>query len=215
MGSNRLGIELGESGPSFSKKSLLSSLGGWLGIAEVVLPASAYTVSVIVTKNVFFSVAVAVGIALSFLLVQTIRRRPVTQSIAGFVGIAISAILPLREGGQAADYFIQGFLTNAAYLAALLFSVLIRWPLVGLLIGALQGDFKAFRKSKPLLRRYTLVTLMWVGLFSARLMVQLPLFFANQIEALGLARILMGIPLYAVLLWFTWLSVRNTLKPVS
>ncbi|AOY56020.1 MAG: hypothetical protein RI933_125 [Actinomycetota bacterium] len=215
MSSNRLGIEVSENGIGFSKKSLLSSLGGWLGIAEVVLPATTYTISVIVTKDVLTSVILAATLAVAFLLLQLFRRKPITQSIAGFIGIAISAALPLREGGQAVDYFIQGFFTNAIYLVVLVISVLIRWPLVGLLVGAIQGDLNFFRASKAQLRRYTLITLMWIGLFSLRLIVQLPLFFSNQVEALGAARILMGVPLYALLLWFTWLSIRNTLKPVS
>jgi len=54
----------------------------------------------------------------------------------------------------------------------------------------------------------TSATWLWVGVFSARLTVQLPLYFAGQVSALALAKLLMGIPLYAAALWFTWLLMR-------
>ena len=48
----------------------------------------------------------------------------------------------------------------------------------------------------------------WVGLFAARLAFELPLYFAGQTELLGSVKLIMGVPLYAALLWVTWLLVR-------
>jgi hypothetical protein len=35
-----------------------------------------------------------------------------------------------------------------------------------------------------------------------------PFYFAGNVEALGATRLLMGVPLYALLLIFSWLVVR-------
>ena len=57
------------------------------------------------------------------------------------------------------------------------------------------------------------MTLIWVGFFSARLAVQLPLYFANAVEALALARAIMGAPAYAGLLALTWVLLRRIKVP--
>jgi hypothetical protein len=38
--------------------------------------------------------------------------------------------------------------------------------------------------------------------------VQLPLYYTEQAQLLGAAKLMMGLPLYAGLLWVTWLLVR-------
>jgi hypothetical protein len=53
-----------------------------------------------------------------------------------------------------------------------------------------------------------LLTVVWLGLFVGRLVVQLPFYFAGNVEALGATRLIMGVPLYALLLVFSWLVVR-------
>ena len=51
---------------------------------------------------------------------------------------------------------------------------------------------------------------MWAGLFLLRLAVQVPLYFAGAVVALGVARTAMGLPLFALGIWLTWLMVRRT-----
>ena len=207
----RLGLKRENGATSFDKQSLLAGVGGWLGIVESITPSLAFVVTFSISKQTVLSVAIAGILALGFIALQLVKRKPVTNAIAGAVGIAISAYLPLREGGQPADYFVQGFFTNAIYLSVLAISVLIRWPIIGVLVGLLTGSGSKWRKNKSELRRYTAVTTLWMGLFAARLAVQLPLYFASQTEALGIARIAMGVPLYAFTIWISWLLLRGVL----
>ena len=51
-----------------------------------------------------------------------------------------------------------------------------------------------WRKDPGRVRRYSLASWIWVGLFSLRLAVQLPLYLADALTALGVARIAMGVP---------------------
>jgi hypothetical protein len=209
---SRLGLQNEQGQLSISKNSVLGAIGGWLGIVESILPALVFVTILSLTKNTVAAVVSAVSISAFFLILQIIRKKPLTQAIAGAVGIGISAFLPLREGGQAADYFVQGFFTNAIYASVLLISVIVRWPIVGLLVGALLGDVKSWRSDKALARRYQIATILWIGLFSARLVVQVPLYFAGQTELLGIFRIAMGVPLYALCIWFTWLLIRGSVS---
>lgn len=208
----RLGLHDKDGQLNLSKQSLLGAVGGWLGIVEAILPALVFVVLLSIFKQTVIAVVAAVSVSVVFLLIQILRRKPLTQAIAGAVGIAISAFLPLRDGGQAADYFIQGFITNSIYLAVLLLSVLVRWPIIGVLVGLLTGDTSGWRSDKSKMRRFQAATLVWIGLFAARLLVQVPLYFAQATEALGIFRIAMGVPLYAFCIWLTWLLVRGVIN---
>lgn len=68
-----------------------------------------------------------------------------------------------------------------------------------------------WRKDPLSLKQYTIATWIWVAMFALRLGVQGPLYLAGSdyIAALGTARLLMGVPLFALVLWFTWRLVRQ------
>ena len=208
----RLGLESTENGYELNRKSLLDSIGGPLGIIEAVLPATLFSFTYALTKDALTAVVVAASSSLLFILIRLIQRKALTQAIVGALAIALAAFLALRDGGQAADYFIPGFVTNASYGTVLLISVVIRRPIMGYIAQLLFG-LQGWREDRPTYKRLRLVTLIWVGFFSARLAVQLPLYFANAVEALALARAIMGAPAYAGLLALTWVLLRRIKVP--
>ena len=208
----RLGLESTDNGYELNRKSLLDSIGGPLGIIEAVLPATLFSFTYALTKDALTAVVVAASSSLLFIVIRLIQRKALTQAIVGALAIALAAFLALRDGGQAADYFIPGFITNASYGTVLLISVLIRRPIMGYIAQLLFG-LQGLREDRPSYRRLRLVTLIWVGFFSARLAVQLPLYFANAVEALALARAVMGAPAYAGLLALTWVLLRRIKLP--
>jgi hypothetical protein len=204
----KLGLESTENGYELNRKSLLDSIGGPLGIAEAVLPATLFSFSYALTQDALTAVVLAAGSSVIFILVRLIQRKTLTQAIVGALAIALAAFIALREGGQAADYFVPGFITNASYGTVMLLSVLIGRPIMGYIAQLLFG-IKDWRQEKRTYRRLRLVTLIWVGFFAARLSVQLPLYFAGLVEALALSRAIMGAPAYAGLLALTWVLLRR------
>ena len=204
----KLGLENTEAGYQLNKKSLLDGIGGPLGIAEAILPATLFSFSFALTKDPWVAVAIAASSALIFILIRVFQRKALTQAVVGALAIALAAFLALRDGGQAADYFVPGFITNASYGTVLLLSVLIRRPIMGYAAQLLFG-LSDWRKEKLVYRRLRLVTLVWVCFFGLRLAVQLPLYFAGAVEALALARAIMGAPLYAGLLALSWILLKR------
>ena len=49
----------------------------------------------------------------------------------------------------------------------------------------------------------------WVGVFPLRLAVQLPLYLAGAVVALGIAKAAMGVPIFIVAIWLTYLVLRQ------
>lgn len=204
----RLGLESTEDGYQLNRKSLLDGIGGPLGIAEALVPATLFSLSYALSSDALIAVGLAATSALIFIAIRLLQRKAITQALVGALAIALAAFLALREGGQAADYFVPGFFTNAAYGSVLLLSVVIRRPVMGYAAQLLFG-LSNWRIDRIAYSRLQLVTLVWVGFFAARLTVQLPLYFSGAVEALALARAIMGAPLYAGLLALTWVLLKR------
>lgn len=204
----RLGLSKSESGYDLSRQSLIGAIGGPLGIAEAILPAFSFSFTYAISRDALPSVVVAVSLSVLFILVRLIQRSAVTQALIGLLAVGFAAFLALREGGSAADYFVPGFITNASYGSVLLLSVLVGHPLMGY-VGQLLFGLSKWREDKALKRKFTTLTLIWVGFFSLRLMVQLPLYFSGQVELLAASRAIMGAPAYAGLLALTWVIMRK------
>ncbi|MFM6979858.1 MAG: DUF3159 domain-containing protein [Micrococcales bacterium] len=205
----KLGLQVEGSEISLSKDSIWFSLGGWLGIAESLVPGTSFAVTYAITKDLLLGIVISGMLSLAFIARQIIAKRPLAQAISGVVGLALTAYLALRPGGNEADYFLPGLITNLSYAVALAISVLIRWPLIGLLVGIVRGDGFEWRKNSAQLKRYSQVTLLWVLMFSTRLLVEVPLYLSKSLEALAVAKLILGLPWYALFIWFSWLSLKS------
>jgi Protein of unknown function (DUF3159) len=147
-----------------------------------------------------------------FAVARIVRGQTVQFALAGLAGLALSAYV-VSKTGKAEDFFLPGLLANAGYAAAYLISIFVRWPLLGVIVAMLRGGDMSWRKDPLAVRAYSRASWVWVALFSLRLAVQLPLYLASALTALGVARIAMGIPLFAVGIWLSWLILRPLLHP--
>lgn len=188
-------------------KALLAAMGGVRGIVEAILPGLLFLIVYTLTLDLIPSIIAPVALGVVFSIARLVQRQPITQAVGGLFGIALSAVLALLSG-RAEDFYVVGFWTNGAYAAALLVSVLVGWPIVGLIAGYLMGTGTSWRAHPGQRRAMRWLTLVWVAMFAARLIVQLPLYFSGNVEMLGTLRLLMGVPLYAPLLVLSWLVVR-------
>ncbi len=204
----RLGLEQTENGYSLSRTSLMDSVGGPLGIAEAIVPAFAFSIAFALTSSALSAVTIAVSLSVLFISIRLFQRKALTQALIGLAAVALAAFLALRDGGSAADYFLPGLITNAAYGSVLLLSVLLGRPILGY-VGQLIFGLQSWRQNKSLKRRFQAITLVWVGFFSMRLLIQVPLYLAQEVEALAIARAIMGAPAYAALLALSWVLMRR------
>jgi hypothetical protein len=206
----RLGVNSTDGNLSLDGKSLLEGMGGKLGITETILPSVLFGASFALTGQAIIAVSLAGGTSALFILYRLITRKSASSALIGAIAVGFAAWLALREGGEAVDYFVPGFITNAVYGSVLLVSILVRWPIIGVLVEILRGNATSWRKDRKKLTIYSLVTAMWVGFFSLRLAVQVPLYLAGSAELLATARVAMGPPLYALIILVTWLILRAT-----
>lgn len=206
----KLGVNSVDGQLSLDSKSLLEGMGGKLGIAETIIPSLLFGISFALSGEAIVSVSLAASASTLFIVYRLITRKSTSSALIGAIAVGFAAWLALREGGEAVDYFVPGFITNAVYGSVLLISILVRWPIIGVLVEVLRGNASSWRKDRKKVTIYSLVTAMWVGFFSLRLAVQVPLYLAGSAELVATARVAMGPPLYALVILGTWLILRAT-----
>jgi hypothetical protein len=224
--SGESGVGAGEAGAASPETAERSA--GWLGAVaggdrfragtaltpgaflDAGLPLALFTVVYTAAgRDLTMSLWVALGAGAVLGIVRLIRREPLQNVIAGFVGLGLAAFWAHRTG-QPEDVFLPGLLINVAYGTAYLVSIIVRWPLLGVLVGLATGQGTAWRRDPMLMRAYTKASALWVAMFAFRLSVQAPLYFAgeDQLGWLAGARLVMSWPLFLLVAYLSWLIIR-------
>ena len=187
---------------------LLQTLGGKQGIAESGLPGAVFvTVYTVNGQNLGPALWSAIGVAVLLSVWRLVRRESVQFALSGLIGVAIAAFVASRTG-RAADFFLPGLLLQAGYALVYLTSIIVRWPLIGVVLGPLFGEGMTWRQNPGRRRAFMLATWAWFSMFVLRLAVQLPLYLLDMTVALGYVKLAMGWPLFAVVAWITFLLIR-------
>lgn len=188
---------------------LQSALGGKLGITESGLPSVVfiviYTANGQVLTPALWGALVTAGV---LTVVRIVRRSSVQYALAGLFGVALSAFIASRTG-NAANFYLPGLLMQAGYAIAYLVSILVGWPLIGVVLGPLLGEGFTWRDDPARKRVYTQASWLWFGMFAVRLAVQLPLYLLSMTVALGWVKVGMGWPLFILVLWLNYLVLRK------
>jgi hypothetical protein len=187
--------------------TLLEQMGGVSGIV-----ASSIPVMVFVVANLLLDLRPAVLTALGAGVViagwRIARKQPLQPAVSGLFGVGVAAFLAYRSG-EARAFYLPGLIYSAGCGLAFLVSVLVRWPLAGVIWHGLNGDGQGWRRDRRLLRAYTWATLLWALVFVARVVVQGLLYRYDEETWLGIARLAMGYPLVGVALLGTVWAVRR------
>lgn len=190
----------------------LSSIGGVLGICEAIIPPLLFVLIFGLTASSqglpVLAMALSAGAAVVFIAVRVVRREGIAQAVAGLVTVVASVVLALVTG-KAENNFLPGIITNAIYGVVFLLSILVRWPLVGIALGLLSKKGHGWRANSHQLKVLSWITLMWVGMFAIRLLVEIPLFVTQNVAGLALAKLILGLPLYAPVIMLSWLFIRG------
>lgn len=193
---------------SEDRAKVLGAFGGTRGLIDSGVPSIVFLVSFNFSHDLNFSVILALILSAIFSIVRLVTRDTLQHAISGFVGIGICALLA-RHTGKAQDFYLPGLWTNVGYAIAYSLTNLVGWPLLGVMLGPILGENLAWRKVPARKRAYIRAGWLWVGLFTSRLIVQYPLYRANNLTALGTARLVMGYPLFLLTGWLTWQILKK------
>jgi hypothetical protein len=187
--------------------TIMEQVGGLPGIVGSALPVVVFiVVNVAASLQPALIAAIAAGVLVAGW--RIVRKQPLMPAVSGLLGVGV-AVFIANQTGEARGFYLPGLITSAALALAFLVSVLVRWPLAGVIWHGINGHGHEWRQNPRLLRAYTFASMLWVVVFGSRLVLQGWLYDLNEETWLGVARLVMGVPLFALALLATVLAVRR------
>jgi hypothetical protein len=192
--------------------SVLAAFGGKRGLAEVGLPSILFVLVYGLSRNLTAAIWAAVAVAVVLSAVRLVKRDTLQHALGGLAGVLVCALVA-HFTGQAKGFYLPGVLLNIG--EAILFSVsaLVRWPVVGVVLGPVTGEMMAWREHPARMRAFTRSTWLLAAMFVLRVCVEVPLYLSGQVDALGVAKIVLGYPLYLAVAYSCWQIIRKAPLP--
>ncbi|MCM3849100.1 DUF3159 domain-containing protein [Pseudonocardia sp. DR1-2] len=169
---------------------------------------SAVFVAVTTWSGLVVGVLVAAATALLLTVLATLTGRSVVRVASGLVGIGVTAAIAWSTGSDA-GIFLPDIWWSLGAGVALLGSVAIGFPLVGVLWSVARREPMAWRGDRPSRRAMTTATLACAAMFGARFTVQGELLDAHEIGRLATVKIAMGLPLTLAALGVVAWAIRT------
>ena len=108
-------------------------MGGWRGVVYSTLPVVVF-VPVNAWKGLMPALWSAFAVAVVIFLLRLIRREKLTPAVSGLIAVALCAFIAYRMG-NAEGYFVWGIWVSAAYAVISIISIVVRWPLIGVVLN--------------------------------------------------------------------------------
>jgi hypothetical protein len=139
-------------------------LGGVRGAMESILPPLVF-ISVFLALGaddgaLTWAIGSAVVLALGFTVWRLIERKHPARALGSLLIVLVSAYIAGRTG-SVTDFFWPRVLLNAASAVAFVVANLVKWPLIGVILGPVVGTRMRWRQDPALLRAYTIASWPW------------------------------------------------------
>ncbi|NBH10685.1 DUF3159 domain-containing protein [Amycolatopsis sp. SID8362] len=189
--------------------SLFSAVGGWRTVAEGVASRALFLVAYLLSGRVLTAALIAVGGVFVFAVVRMCTDRKFWQPVVGLVVVGVSALLA-GSTGHAVDFYLTAVLIQAGGAVVFGISMLARWPVIGVVLGAVRGDRFAWRRDRRQRRRYMVCTAVFLAKFAVVTALLVPLYLTGKVVALGVAAtVLGGAPAAGVCVYLCWRILRT------
>ncbi|GAA4898384.1 uncharacterized protein DUF3159 [Stackebrandtia albiflava] len=193
------------------QESLAALLGGRRGAVDATIPPVAFGLGWwLAGQSVVVGVLVAVVAGLVVAGWRLGRGGKPRSVLVGLAGVCVAGMIALYTG-RAEDFFLLQLLSNAASALAWAISIVIRWPLLGVVVGGVLGQRTRWRRDPDLSRAYGRASWVWVCQYLLRVAVFLPLWLWGFTAALTVARVALTWPLIAACLAASWWVLRRNL----
>lgn len=189
-------------------------LGGVRGALETVLPPLVFVTVYLAlggtgSRALGWAVGTAIALALVFTIWRLLEHKHPARAVGSMLLVVVSGYIAGRTG-SAADFFWPRVLLNAASGLAFVVANLVRWPLIGVILGPLAGTRMRWRKDPDLLRAYSLASWPWALLNFIRALLLLFFIDGNRLWALAASgAFFYALTILAVL--SSWWIIKRTL----
>jgi hypothetical protein len=179
------------------RSRLSQQMGGARGSLEATVPTVVFVIAWTVSHDFRLALGVSVGAVALLLVLRTLQGQTPKFVLSSIFALALAAFF-VHRSGRAQDAYLPGILYSAALGSLTLLSVVVRWPLLGFVVGVAEDpeDPLAWHRDRGIVRVCQRLTMVLVGLYVIRLAIMLPLYWAGEVAALSVAKIVLSWPLY-------------------
>ncbi len=190
---------------------LAALIGGPRGAIESISPPLVFVAVFVGTNSISWAVGVAVALAVAFAVWRIAEGRRPTRVVWALLVVMISAYVAVKTNSAVA-FFWPRVLINLISALAFAVSILVRWPLLGVIVGPIAGTRMRWRQDPDLVRAYGRASWLWVALCLLRAAVLFPLIENNLLWGLAVTgAIFYG--LVALTVYLSWRVIRRSLPP--
>lgn len=179
---------------------ILNLIGGWRGVFDAIGPNLLFLVVYLIKTDLVWATMSALAMSIVLALARRIARQPAGPAVVGMILVALSGLMALM-GGDGGDVFLPDLIQTAVVSTILFFSLAVRRPLLGVILGPLVSG-PNWRATRTLRHGYTWATALWAAANAIRSLAKLPFYFADDVVALGITDLLTGVPLVIVTTYF-------------
>ncbi|MEU5694722.1 DUF3159 domain-containing protein [Actinosynnema sp. NPDC020468] len=194
-----------------TRESLGQLLGGRGGAVDASLPPLAFALGwLLAGQSVEWGALAAVACGLVIAVIRVVRGDKPRAVVVSVALIVLAAYVALRTG-RAEDFFLLQVFVNAASALVWTASIVVRWPLLGVVVGLLTGQKFRWRRDPDLMRAYRVASWPWVGQYVVRVLVFGALWATGQVVALAVTRVVLTWPLQVLCIAVSWYLLRRSL----
>ncbi|MFE6751917.1 DUF3159 domain-containing protein [Kitasatospora purpeofusca] len=195
--------------------TVMKAFGGVRGMIDMTLPGLVFIVTYNITHKVPAAAWAALALSALFVVARLLKRETVQHAFSGVFGVAIGAWISMKTG-KAENFYLPGLLWNVGYCVGLAVSALVRWPLIGIMLGPVTGEMFTWRKENPgRLAAYTKATWAWVVIMGIKPLILFPLYFTHNVNLLGWLKVALGIPPLLLAMYVTWQILLKAPPPIK
>ncbi len=162
----KLGVDTVE---ALVRHQLSASLGGKRGMLEAAIPGIIFTAIWLPTKNLQAALVASLAVAGLALVVRLVQRSSMQYVFNALFGIGLGWVFVRwaessggSESDQALAFFLPGILISLGYTIVMSTSCIVRWPVLGFMLGVATDDPTGWHDNDQVVRLCSRLT--WVML---------------------------------------------------
>ncbi|MCX5212878.1 DUF3159 domain-containing protein [Kitasatospora sp. NBC_00240] len=195
--------------------TVMQAFGGVRGMIDMTLPGLVFIITFNITHQVSTAAWAALGLSALFVVVRLFKRETIQHAFSGVFGVAIGAWISMKTG-KAENFYLPGLLWSVGYCLGLAVSALVRWPLIGVMLGPVTGEMFTWRTQNPgRLAAYIKATWAWVVIMGIKPVILFPLYFTGNVNLLGWLKVALGIPPMLLAMYITWQILLKAPPPIK
>ncbi|MDF3290058.1 MULTISPECIES: DUF3159 domain-containing protein [Streptomyces] len=195
--------------------ALLEAFGGVWGMVDTTVPGLVFVAVFTIRHDITASAVAALGLTLLLAIARLVRKQTLKHALSGVFGVAFGAFFAMLSG-DAKNFYLPGMLYTLGLAVAYVVSALVRFPLIGVLLGPILRENLSWRTRNPgRFRAYTKATWAWGLILLAKSAILFPLYWWGNATQLGWVKVALGIPPFLLAVYLTWIFLAKAPPPID